>query len=502
MTAPKVYLVGAGPGDPELVTVKARRLLENADCVLYDHLASSDLLDIAPTSAERIYVGKKKAEHALTQEGICALLVARGKRGLNVVRLKGGDPFIFGRGGEEAEALADAGVPFEVVPGVTSPLGIAAYTGVPLTHRDHTSVVTFITGHDVLKIDWSKVGTSETLVIFMGLSHFDEIAARIIAAGRAASTPAMAVRWGTRPDQEVLTGTLESLPELIRKHSLKPPATIIIGEVVRLRDKLNWYERLPLFGQQIVVTRAREQAGALSALLHHLGAEVVELPMIEIQPAADYAALDNAISHLRDYGWLIFTSANGVRFFLERLDRSKLDLRAIEGRICAIGPATRDALERFHLKVDCMASEYVAEGLLEALAAYDLTDARVLIARAAVARDLLPTELARRGARVEVVDAYRTGAPPDLGQRAAGVLSRKPDWVTFASSSTVKNLVNAVGAEALREVKCASIGPVTSATLRQNGIPVAVEASAYTVPGLVQAICGAAPTRGSSDRFE
>jgi uroporphyrinogen III methyltransferase/synthase len=499
VTAPKVYLVGAGPGDPELITVKARRLLENADCILYDHLASSELLDIAPASAERIYVGKKKAEHALTQEEICALLVERGKRGLNVVRLKGGDPFIFGRGGEEAEALADAGVPFEVVPGVTSPLGIAAYTGVPLTHRDHTSVVTFITGHDVLKIDWSKVGTSETLVIFMGLSHFDEIAARIIAAGRAASTPAMAVRWGTRPDQEVLTGTLESLPELIHKHALKPPATIIIGEVVRLRDKLNWYERLPLFRQRVVVTRAREQAGVLSVLLHNLGAEVIELPTIEIQPAADYAALDNAISHLRDYGWLIFTSANGVRFFLERLDKSNSDLRSIAGRICGIGPATRDALERFHLKVDLMADEYVAEGLLKALAAYDLTGARVLIARASVARDLLPAELARRGARVEVVEAYRTGAPRDLVQRAAGVLFRKPDWVTFTSSSTVKNLVAAVGAAALREVQCASIGPITSAALRQNGIPVAVEASSFTIPGLVQVICGGAPTRGSSD---
>jgi uroporphyrinogen III methyltransferase/synthase len=495
LKVPKVYLVGAGPGDPELITVRGRLLLENADCVLYDHLASSDLLDLAPAAAERIYVGKKKAEHALSQEEICALLVDRGKRGLNVVRLKGGDPFIFGRGGEEAEALADAGVPFEVVPGVTSPLGIAAYTGVPLTHRDHTSVVTFITGHDVSKIDWSKVGTSETLVIFMGLSHFDEIAERIIAGGRAASTPAMAVRWGTRPDQEVLTGTLESLPELIHRHALKPPATIIVGEVVRLRDKLNWYEKLPLFGQRIVVTRAREQAGALSALLHNLGAEAIELPTIEIQPAADYTPLDDALANLRDYGWLVFTSANGVRFFLDRLDRSNSDLRAIEGRICAIGPATREALERFHLKVDCMAEEYVAEGLLKALAAYDLTEVRVLIARAAVARDLLPTELARRGARVDVVETYRTAAPADLAQRALAAFSRKPDWITFTSSSTVRNLVNAAGAEALREVKCASIGPITTATLRQNGIPVVVEASTYTVPGLVQALLEALGTR-------
>jgi uroporphyrinogen III methyltransferase/synthase len=487
----KVYLVGAGPGDPELITVKARRLLENADCVLFDHLASTDLLTLAPAAAERIYVGKKKAEHALSQDQICALLVERGKRGLNVVRLKGGDPFLFGRGGEEAEALADAGIPFEVVPGVTSPLGIAAYTGVPLTHRDHTSVVTFITGHDVLKIDWSKVGTSETLVIFMGLSHFEEIASRIIAGGRAAGTPAMAVRWGTRPDQEVLIGTLETLPDLIHKHALKPPATIIVGEVVRLHAKLNWYERLPLFGQRIVVTRAREQAGALAALLHGLGAETIELPTIEIQPALDYAPLDNAIANLRDYGWLIFTSANGVRFFLDRLDRSKSDLRSIEGRICAIGPATQDALERFHLKVDCVAKEYVAEGLLEALALYDLTGSRILIARAAVARDLLPTELARRGAHVDVVGAYRTVTPPDLATRAASVLSRKPTWVTFTSSSTAQNFINAVGVETLRELRCASIGPITSATLRQNGIPVAVEAAAYTVPGLVQALLSA-----------
>src|ERR1035441_8623254 len=353
------------------------------------------------------------------------------------------------------------------------------------------SVVTFITGHDVLKIDWSKVGTSETLVVFMGLSHFDDIAARILAGGRSPGTPAMAVRWGTRSDQEVLIGTLETLPGLIHKCALKPPATIIIGEVVRLHDKLNWYEKLPLFGKRIVVTRAREQAGALAALLDRLGAEVIELPTIEIQPAEDYQPLDNAIANLRDYGWLIFTSANGVRFFLERLDRSKSDLRAIEGRICAIGPATRDALERFHLKVDCLAKEYVAEGLLETLAAYDLAGARILIARAAVARDLLPTELARRGAYVDVVEAYRTVAPPDLAQRAAGILAHKPDWITFTSSSTAQNLINAVGVEALRELPCASIGPITSATLRRNGVPVALEASEYTIPGLVQALLDA-----------
>lgn len=491
MTPHKVYLVGAGPGDPELITVKAKRLLEQADSILYDHLASSELLDLAPESAERVYVGKKKSDHALSQEEICVLLIERARRGLNVVRLKGGDPFIFGRGGEEAEALAEAGVPFEVVPGVTSPLGIAAYTGVPLTHRDHTSVVTFITGHDVLKIDWTKAGTAETLVIFMGLSQFEEIARRIIAAGRNADTPAMAVRWGTRADQEVVTGTLETLPRLIHERGLRPPATIIVGEVVRLREKLSWFEKLPLSGQRIVVTRAREQAGALAGLLHHLGAEVIELPTIAIQPAADYAPLDNAIASLDAYDWLIFTSANGVRFFLERLDASTSDLRAIRGRICAIGPATRDALERFHLKVDVMAEQYVAEGLLDALSAYDLNGARILIARAAVARDLLPAELARRGARVDVVEAYRTVMPADLPQRARAIFSRRPDWVVFTSSSTVRNLVDAVGAAPLRDVRTASIGPITSATLRENGIPVAVEATTFTVPGVVEAITAA-----------
>jgi len=487
----KVYLVGAGPGDPELITLKAKRLLEIADSILFDHLASSELLDLAPSSAERLYVGKKKSDHAVSQEEICALLIDRARRGLNVVRLKGGDPFIFGRGGEEAEALADAGIPFEVVPGVTSPLGIAAYTGVPLTHRDHTSVVTFITGHDVLKIDWTKVGTSETLVIFMGLSHFDEIANQIVAAGRSADTPAMAVRWGTRPDQDVITGTLETLPQLIHEHALKPPATIIVGEVVLLRKKLSWYEKLPLFGQKIVVTRAREQAGTLAWHLHSLGAEVIELPTISIQAASDYAALAAAIANLRSYSWLIFTSANGVRFFLDRLDASGSDLRAIRGRICAIGPATREALERFHLKVDVVAEQYVAEGLLDALAGYDLNGANVLIARAAVARDLLPNELARRGARVDVVEAYRTVAPPGLPQHAAEVLAGGPRWITFTSSSTVQNLVDAVGSEALRNVRAASIGPVTSATLRKFGIPIAVQASAYTVAGLVEAITSA-----------
>jgi uroporphyrinogen III methyltransferase/synthase len=484
----KVCLVGAGPGDPELITVKAKRLLETADVVLHDHLANPALLAMAPASAELIYVGKKKSDHAFSQEQICELLIERGRQGLNVVRLKGGDPFIFGRGGEEAEALADAGVPFEIVPGVTSPLGIAAYTGVPLTHRDHTSVVTFITGHDVFKIDWAKVGTSETLVIFMGLSHFDEIAERIIGGGRSPATPAMAVRWGTRPAQEVITGTLETLPSLIHAQNLKPPATIIVGDVVGLRAKLSWFEKLPLFGQRIVVTRAKDQADSLSAPLRHLGAEVVELPTIEIQPAPDYTPLDSAIACLPEYDWLIFTSVNGVKFFLQRLDASAADLRAIRAKLCAIGPATRDALEQFHLKVDVTAEHYVAEGLLESLSDFDLRHAKILIARAAIARDILPDELRRRGATVDVIEAYRTIAPPNLSANAAATFATKTDWIAFTSSSTATNLIAACGTTPLKNIRVASIGPVTSQTLRQAGVKVAVEASPHTVPALVEAI--------------
>ncbi|HUK15567.1 MAG TPA: uroporphyrinogen-III C-methyltransferase [Bryobacteraceae bacterium] len=486
----KVYLVGAGPGDPGLITVKGRRILEQAGVVLYDHLANEALLDLAPPEAERLYVGKKRSVHEFTQEEICAILIERARRGLTVVRLKGGDPFLFGRGGEEAEALAEAGIPFEVVPGVTSPLGIAAYTGVPLTHREHTSAVSFVTGHAVDAIDWSKVGHSETLVIFMGLTTFPEIARELMARGRSPETPAMAVRWATRPDQETLTGTLATLPGLIAARGMKPPATIVVGEVVRLRGKLDWYERLPLFGKRIVVTRARGQADALASRLEVLGAGVVELPTIEVRPPADSAPLDRAIAGLADYDWLIFTSANGVKFFLDRLDRSAADLRSLRARICAIGPATRAAIEALHLKVDLMGAEYVAEGLLEAFSAYDLAGKRVLLPRAAVARDVVPAELARRGAHVDVVEAYRTVMPADASARARTVFEapHRPHIVTFTSSSTVKNFVAAAGAAALVGVKIASIGPVTSRTARELGLTVDSEAREFTIDGLVEAV--------------
>ena len=486
----KVYLVGAGPGDPDLITWKGRKLLAIADSVLYDHLANEHLLELARKDCERIYVGKKKAVHAYPQEEICAMMIERARRGLTVIRLKGGDPFIFGRGGEELEALADAGVEFEVVPGVTSPLGIAAYSGVPLTHRSHTKLVTFVTGHDAAGIDWSKAGQSETLVIFMGIAAIREITRAVIAHGRSPDTPAIAVRWGTRPDQETIAGTLGTIADRIELAHMKPPATVIIGEVVALHDRLNWFEKLPLFGRRIVVTRAEEQAADFSERLRALGAEAVELPVISIQPAENPAPLDQAIERLATYDWLIFTSVNGVRFFLHRLDQSKHDLRSLKARICAIGPATRRALESLHLKVDLMPDEYVAEGLVKAFAAQKRAGQRILLPRAAVARDLIPIELARLGAQIDVVEAYRNVAPPDAAERAREIFAagRKPDWVTFTSSSTVKNLLAIVAPQLLEGVRIASIGPVTSETTRAHGLKVDAEAREFTLDGLIQAI--------------
>ena len=482
----KVYLVGAGPGDPGLITVKGRKILERADAVLYDHLASERLLALAPDSAERVYVGKKRSAHEFSQDEIAAMLIERARRGWNVVRLKGGDPFIFGRGGEEMEALAAAGIPFEIVPGVTTPLGIAAYTGVPLTHREHTSAVTFVTGHNVAAIDWSKIGAAETIVLFMGLINFPAIARELMAHGRPAATPAMAVRWATRPDQQAISGTLGDLAEKIA--GMKPPATIVIGEVVALREKFNWYERLPLFGKRVAITRDLRQAAELAEPIEALGGEALLAPMIEIRGAADWAPLDDAIARLASYDWLIFTSVNGVKYFIDRLDRSAADLRSLKAKLCAIGPATRAAVEALHLKVDKMPEEYVAESLVKAFESEELNWRRILLPRAAVARDLVPIELVRRGATVDAVEAYRTAIPDDAAARVTEMLARKPHWITFTSSSTVKNFIEAAGTGALDGVKIASIGPVTSETLREHGMRVDAEAQPHTIPGLVQAI--------------
>jgi len=490
-----VYLVGAGPGDPELVTLRGLRLIESADVILYDNLATPSLLTHAPEDVETKYVGRKRAKHAFTQQQINEMLVEYARGGKRVVRLKGGDPYLFGRGGEEAEALADAGIRFEVVPGVTSAVGVGAYAGVPLTHRDFTSAATFVTGHDVDAIDWSTLGSAETLVIFMGLTTFGDISRRLIEAGRAPSTPAVAVRWGTRGDQQTVEGTLETLPAEIRQSGLKPPALIIVGEVVSLRRKLNWFEKLPLFGVSIVVTRASQQAAGLSSRLRELGAGVIELPTIETRAPDDWGPLDRAIAGLNSYDWLIFTSANGVRYFTQRLDAGAGDLRDLRAKICAIGPATADAVASLHLKVDLMPEEYVAESVLAAFESEDLDGKNVLLPRAAVARDLIPVELRKRGALIDVVAAYQT-VPPDASSALAEKIfaaDEKPDWITFTSSSTVKNFAKLCQAEhlpgeRLQGVRIASIGPVTSRTIRELGFRVDAQAREYTVAGLVESI--------------
>jgi uroporphyrinogen III methyltransferase/synthase len=486
----KVYLVGAGPGDPELITLRGLRLIEAADVILYDNLAPSALLSHASAAAERLYVGKKRARHAYTQEQINELLIDYARQGKRVVRLKGGDPYLFGRGGEEAQALHLAGIPFEVVPGVTSALGLAAYAGVALTHRETTSAVTFVTGHEVERIDWTKIGIAETLVIFMGVTTFDEISRRLIEAGRTPSTPAVAVRWASRGDQQSVEGTLETLAARMRQAKLRPPATIVVGEVVSLRPALNWFEKLPLFQTRIVVTRAREQAGGLSEMLREQGAFVIELPTIEVRPPEDWRPLDSAIAELESYDWVLFTSANGVRFFVERLDASGKDLRCLRGRLGAIGPATAERLRALHLKVDLMPQEYVAESVLEAFESQDLAGKRILLPRAKVARDVIPVELTKRGAVVNVVPAYQTVVPETSAELASQIFENdpKPHWITFTSSSTVSNFARLCPVEWLNGVKIASIGPVTSRTIRELGLEVDLEPERYTVEGLVEAL--------------
>ena len=485
-----VYLVGAGPGDPGLITVRGLDLVRRADVILFDNLAPPSLLEHARPDAETVYVGKKRAEHARSQEEINRLLIEKAAAHKTVVRLKGGDPLVFGRGGEEGEALAAAGVRFEVVPGVSSALGAASYAGIPLTHRDWTSAVTFVTGHAADRVDWSKLGLSETLVIFMGLTSMEKIATELVTAGRSPDTPAAAIRWASRPDQKTVVGTLGSLAGRIAETDLKPPALVIVGEVVDLRERLDWFERLPLFGRRIVITRAAEQASDVAETFRRLGADPIVLPTIEIRPPADYGPLDDAIERLEQYDWLIFTSRNGVARFVERLDQSQRDLRAVRGRIAAIGPATAAALRKLHLEPDVLPEQFVAEGLLEVLAVEDWNRKRVLIPRAAQAREILPDTLRARGAQVDVPPAYETyqAEASRVRLKALTAGDSPPDWITVTSSSTVRNLVEMVGAEALRKTRLASIGPITSATARELGLEVAVEAAEHTIEGLVAAI--------------
>ncbi len=489
--AGKVYLVGAGPGNPDLLTLRAHELLQHADLILYDNLASPEVLEHARPAAQRRYVGKKRAEHACTQAEINDLMVAAARDGKIVVRLKGGDPYVFGRGGEEALGLVRAGVPFEVVPGVTSALGAAAYAGMPLTHRDHTQAVTFVTGHDVDQIDWKSLAGRQTLVVFMGLLSMLEIARRLIGGGLSPDTPAAAIRWVTRGDQRVVTASIADLPLAIQREGLRPPALVVVGDIVALRDEIDWFDKLPLRGQSVVVTRAAAQAAPFCGRLRRLGARVIPIPAISFEPPSSWAPADKAIAMLPSYDWAIFTSVNGVEHFLERLDASASDLRHLPKRIAAIGSATADRLRELHLKVELIPDKFVAEAMVEAFRERDVDGRRVLLPRAQEARSLLPDQLAKMGAEIDVVPVYRTVVPEAsraLAEQAwsAGTV---PDWVTFTSSSTARMLAQLVPLDRLRRSKVASIGPVTSATVRELGLPVAVEARRFTAEGIADALC-------------
>jgi len=495
----KVYLVGAGPGDPGLITVKALECLQQADAVVYDFLAGPPVLAEAPEQAELIYVGKKGSDHTLAQAEINRLLIDLAAQGKTVVRLKGGDPFIFGRGGEEAEELVAAGVPFEVVPGVTSAIAVPAYAGIPLTHRNFTSTVAFVTGHEdptkaESSIDWSKLATGAgTLVFLMGVKNLPHITAKLIEAGLDPDTPAALIRWGTTPDQITLTAPLTDLAGKAAEINFKPPAVLVIGKVVDLRTQLNWYETKPLFGRRIMVTRTREQAGGLSrALLSH-GAAVIECPTIRLAPPEDWGPLDRALDDLSAFDWLVLTSPNGVQSLFERLFTKGLDARALAPvKLAAIGPATAEKLARFGLKPDLLPEKYVAESLLEALIAGGVKGSKVLLVRAAEARDVLPQGLAAAGARVVETAAYRTLPPAELTKEAEEALAAENlDLVTFTSSSTVTNLDRLLGQRAdwfKKKIPAACIGPITAQTAEEAGFKVAVQAQVYTIDGLVQAV--------------
>ena len=480
-----VYLVGAGPGDPALMTVRSLELIAAADVIIHDRLIPADALAGARPDALLIYAGKEGGGPSASQQEIEALLVAHGAAGREVVRLKGGDPFVFGRGGEEAEALRAAEIEFEVVPGITAGVAAAAYAGIPVTHRDAASAVAFVTGHeDPAKpesaLDWSALATFPgTLVVYMGVAQLGPIAQRLVAGGRPDSEPAAVIERGTLPGQRVVTGTLESIASVAERNGIRAPAISLFGPVAALRRQLAWFEKRPLAGRTVAVTRARAQASGLASTLRRLGAEVLEAPAIRIEPIAGPAPT------IDGYDLVCLTSPNGVGLLFERLASEGLDARALAGaRVAAIGPGTAAALRERGVIADIVPERFVAEGLVEALA--DVPVNRALIARAARARDTLPAALRERGAEVDVVDLYETVAEP-LDAAELQQLARA-DYITFTSSSTVRFLLQSTGGHLDGDARIVSIGPVTSETLREHGLAVDVQASRHDIEGLVEAL--------------
>ncbi len=505
----KVYLVGAGPGDAGLISVKGMECIKSADVIVYDYLVSPRLLTFASPQAEIIYVGKSGSEHTMEQEDINKLLIKKTKEKKVVVRLKGGDPFIFGRGGEEALGLVKEKIPFEVVPGISSAYAVPAYAGIPVTHRGFTSTVAFVTGHEDptkedSQINWENLATGVgTIVFLMGVKKLPLIVEQLVKNGRNKTTPIALIRWGTTPRQETIVGTLENIVEKVKRANFKPPAITVVGEVINLREKLAWFEKKPLFGKKIIVTRSRTQASELVRALEDSGAQVIEFPTIKIVPPDSYNESDRAIKKILNfqlsdsslpYDWVIFTSTNGVEHFFERLNVLGGDSRVFKGiKIAAIGSATGEKLGSFGLKADFVPEEYRAEAIIEGFKKFGIKGKQVLIPRAEVAREVLPEKLAELGAKVEVATAYKTVADESKVEEVKNLLEKKEvDMVTFTSSSTAKNFVELLKGldlnKVLENVTIASIGPITSQTLKELGLKVDITTKKYTIEGLVESI--------------
>jgi uroporphyrinogen III methyltransferase/synthase len=492
-----VYLVGAGPGDPGLITLKGVECLKKADVVIYDALSDERLVAHAPEAAERIYVGKKAGQHTLPQDDINRLLASKAKQGKTVVRLKGGDPFVFGRGGEEADVLKREGVPYEVVSGITSAVAVPAYAGIPVTHRGVASSFAVITGHEdpakaVSALDWEHLGKGiDTLVFLMGMQNIAAICENLVKNGRPADTPAAVIREGTGPTQQTVTGTLENIAGRAREAKLGAPAVIVVGDVVGLRDRLQWFDNRPLFGKRVLVTRARRQASALSKLLAERGAEAVELPTIAITPAAD-GAVSRTVADLGQYDWVLFTSVNGVTAIFDELARQGGDTRAFGGlHVGAIGPATAATLAELGINADLVPDTFTTEGVIAALRELDIAGRRFLLPRADIADARLAEAIRRHGGAVTEVAAYHTTPDAERVAEAGRLLEDgKIDVVTFTSSSTVTNLVKALDGrvDVLDGIVVASIGPRTTETALARGLHVTVTAGEATIPGLVQAL--------------
>jgi uroporphyrinogen III methyltransferase / synthase len=497
----KVYLVGAGPGAPDLITVRGSNLLRIADTVVYDYLASAEIVQMAPANAERIYAGKMgNGARQLEQTAINQILIEHARARKQVVRLKGGDPFIFGRGGEEAEALAAAGIDFEVVPGITSAIAVPAFAGIPLTHREYGSFVVLVTGHQGGEknsdaVPWEDLAHAArkrgTIVMLMATGHLRENLARLIAGGVSLETPCAAIQWGTTAAQKTVTAPITALAAEVERAGLSAPAVVVVGECARFAATLNWIEHLPLFGRRIVVTRAAAQTAEFAWRLRQLGAEAIEYPIIATEAPDNYLELDGAIGRIQSFDWIVFTSATGVEAFIERLRFLEVDIRRAAGsRIAAIGPATAARLRHYGLKVAAVPAEYRAEALIEALGEPAIAGARILIPRAQVAREILPQMLLEKGAtEVVVAPTYKTVTPRNANVERMRELVRTAaiDLVTFTSSSTVTNFQAALGIE-MGGIRAAAIGPITADTARARGFEVVVTPEVYTVDSLIEAI--------------